>query len=178
MSDKTEPEREAVKNPNIGYSVAYEQEIANCATLRAEVADLKRTLTRERATSITKVVQAELDRLKGVVEAARICLTSDTKEKEAVRRLPKVGDDQAEVIKRMKMKPYIDWAEWNVAHPAPLTVRALKDYIRTHRDVDEDGEPFEVWIETSKGVSNVAVVVKRLNVGNVLLAPEWHDGTI
>lgn len=51
-------------------------------------------------------------------------------------------------------------------YPNGLTIKELKEFINSLPDEMEDGEPYEVWIESGAGLSNV---VKRLAALN-------HDG--
>ena len=51
-----------------------------------------------------------------------------------------------------------------------LTVKQLKEFIATLPDVDSCGEDTEVWIETSAGLSSVAVEACRLNEGDLILS--------
>ena len=44
-----------------------------------------------------------------------------------------------------------------------LTVRQLKDIIKNWPETDEYGEPAEVWLGNSEGVSNPAIEIWPLN---------------
>jgi hypothetical protein len=47
--------------------------------------------------------------------------------------------------------------------PNGLTVKELKELVKDWPEVDEFGEPCEVWVETSQGYSNVVKSVTTLN---------------
>jgi hypothetical protein len=50
-----------------------------------------------------------------------------------------------------------------------MTVRELKDLVSQWKDTDDNGEPFEVWIETDAGLSSPCTEVCRLNRGDIIL---------
>ena len=52
-----------------------------------------------------------------------------------------------------------------------VTLRELKDFIAGMPDTDEDGEPYEVWVETGRYLSSPVLLLVTLNRGDVMLAP-------
>lgn len=52
-----------------------------------------------------------------------------------------------------------------------MTIKDLKDFLRDHPDVDQNGEPYELWVVTGPGLSSPATV-GRLNENDVLVRAE------
>ena len=53
--------------------------------------------------------------------------------------------------------------------PNGLTVRELKTIIENWLEMDDDGELTEVWIETSRYLSNPVTMVSPLNQCDIIL---------
>jgi DNA polymerase sigma len=56
--------------------------------------------------------------------------------------------------------------------PHGLTVKQLKDLIKDWPEVDEMGDPCEVWLGTLNGYSNICTEVSSLNLCS------FTDGTV
>lgn len=52
-----------------------------------------------------------------------------------------------------------------------MTVKQLKELIKDWPEMDRDGEPTEVWIETGKGLTSPVTMATTLNLR------EMDDGT-
>lgn len=53
-----------------------------------------------------------------------------------------------------------------------ITVKELKELIKDLPEVDQNGDPYEVWIENTDdcGKSNVAQSVFKLNQGDIIIS--------
>ena len=50
-----------------------------------------------------------------------------------------------------------------IIKPNGLTIKELKEIIKNMPDNDNNGEPYEVWIHTSKGLSSPVKEISPLN---------------
>lgn len=51
-----------------------------------------------------------------------------------------------------------------------MTIKELKDILQDWPEIDENGKPFEVWIETGWCLSSLVVDVDPLNRNDIILA--------
>lgn len=51
----------------------------------------------------------------------------------------------------------------------PVTVRQLKDFLKDWPEIDDNGDPFEVWIGNGDGLSTPATSICKLNQFDILL---------
>ena len=57
-----------------------------------------------------------------------------------------------------------------------MTVKELKEIIKDWPEVDGNGEPTEVWINSGKGLSSIANSAVKLNTRiNIETKQEWSD---
>jgi hypothetical protein len=53
-----------------------------------------------------------------------------------------------------------------------ITVKELKEFIKDWPEVDDNGDPYEVWFQTGRGLSSVCTEVCKLNGGDIHIGRE------
>lgn len=56
-----------------------------------------------------------------------------------------------------------------------ITIRQLKEWLADAKEVDENGDDYEVWLETEDGRSSPVTEIWPLNIGDVELKRSSHN---
>ena len=69
----------------------------------------------------------------------------------------------------------LDWQRAPIfkdKHEGGITIRQLKEFIKDWPEIDPyNGEEFELWVETSDGLSSPVQSVVRLNTADIIFSP-------